>query len=1598
MTARSLPVPTLPSLPLLLFLCLILSCLPWRGAHAETAREESATSVANLYRQVQSAMGGKRYTEALALVNEGLEQDPNYTPLLRQHAFLLVKLGKNQEAAKAIAIALAAMPEDVELNLMAVDTILAQRGKKPDAVKQDLTTLFARTEPAVLPNLVSKLVARYNDDKRIHSMLEPLAISNTLEPPEQRILQTWLAGDTHKAATMLKDNTAGLTSQNSRAPVYSALSYLTAASLEGKDTLGLSAELSDIAGTLGFDPDKIAMVKARHFIAAGQPHKAGETFKEFWKESAEPNRMAVDAAQAFIKSGDTANALSMLRAALVSSPREPYLQGQYLYMLSQYGNPLERDAYVKQLRSQGDMLALRYGEYLAARYGEEDIGPAGEARATLVQTLYSTTHVHPQESLAYIENSIGILRPGSAAGEVARRFRKQGWEAWVAGRHRQAYGYWRDALEIGLPQDEDFILNICKLLYQQNMVAESRTLLNQHLPDTPLSALGVNMTQDNDWTALRSSLRNSSPGGKLASWRNLAIAHNAAQTGTPEEILYATAALALSDPPPDSVTINSPQGLQADEAQPHTLTRAYYGQIFTSLLQELFSQGHEDLVFSLLDSPVMQSLPQKEMAAAYADMGYRRLRENSMEKSMPYLRAALRLDSAQPEANLALALAEKDAGRQQKSLEYLELGTKADPAKKAYILARMSLLDQNAPAAIAYMEEHVKRHPYDLATRYELFKLYMTEMDYVSARKIKDYFAVKAGRRGAGREAAAYEALCNVHLGHYEQAEKNLLRIVRANPGNTSAIIDLVALYKIQGRLDEASALLEKSGLDDPDHLGTLRRLAETALKNNDPALAASYAAAYLKQNPHSSYMHFLYVETLIAQDKLDEAEEHARTVLARNDRHIGAHDALVAAALKRGANLQAMIMKTGETWRAMAMRKEENRHAAALLREKAEHFPYNPNLALRAALQSTNELSFRYAFNAVERLLPLGPNAASGIWLFPKITDYSNEGGFTVADVEHHLTRAKDRYLFVDLQKATLQKETDNTRLDPIPILLVIGRSTPKQLRALDDVLARQNARAALLVGEESFVEGTPDQWPPYSLLRELQATGRWEFILTDDVSRKVIVDGNGRLGSFWDSPAWLGGRHESLEEMSGRWTSVLTRMQEKARQKGFAIQTWMYPGGDYGHNKLDADNEYRAAYAAAVNAHFTVCLVSASSAYHLTGAATDRMPVRIFPAPLTNQEFAQLYENHPTRQAVLDEARLASWHRQTPRAERLFKKATEYGLSQSTITFNRAANAIIAGDVAQANILAREAEALAPNNPRMDALLARAERLKRPVLRLTPRFWWDSDNHEFSEYKLSMSGHVTDRLSLSAGISRLRWADEHGSVHGSGGEVGLRYYPFAQHWFQAHIRGVALEGKNNDSFLEGDAVWHGVFATDFLSINGIYSLAYSHEAIDTREAVEKGISADSFRLNSSTRILNWGVLDLDAYGTRRSDGNNSYGMSISPGYLLLDDPSVLIGYQCDLADSDRNPPEYYAPVNYQAHLAVLTVRHDLTDRLTLRGLAKFGKASNESHNWRDVFRVGGSLTFDVTDNLHFDVNYYRLELPGYKLNQLSFGLQYIF
>ncbi|MCC8180726.1 MAG: hypothetical protein LIP23_07460, partial [Planctomycetes bacterium] len=803
------------------------------------------------------------------------------------------------------------------------------------------------------------------------------------------------------------------------------------------------------------------------------------------------------------------------------------------------------------------------------------------------------------------------------------------------------------------------------------------------------------------------------------------------------------------------------------------------------------------------------------------------------------------------------------------------------------------------------------------------------------------------------------------------------LKLQAERTGSPELTALLAEAHLALGEYEQALAWVEIGLERRPDNLRLLQHGFTIAEAREDFCAAESFAAKYLDIDPESASMHFSYGQTLMALEKWNALEKHSSMLLGMNPINQGA--------LEREAARTKALKHERQAWRVE--------------RRIIDAFGNDAGQLIRAAVTAAGASDFRYALPALKRIRGLGHNNAVAVLSFPRVEEKPILGAVGLDHVKMQLAELSRWYRPAGIGDLLSPPKESNDWLEKIPLVLLIGRSSPETLAHLDAYLEMCDWRACLVVGVESLRE-EETIWPNASFLHQLQQTGRWEFAFTDYDPPRLPTNEKGKTTQFWTQTAWHDGRKETPDQMKDRLQTRLATLDHAANETGIEVVAWVHPSwGDYGQRSLRTVGGELRTYMETVTARFPVAFTNSSTGYYIPCGDLSRVPMRVAYSASDPEEFAVNFsQRHPTRRAVLELAKVTSWHGQLPLAETYFAEARPLGLDMKETTYFHARNAQYQGDVPVAKRRAREARQWDPEAERVIDLNRDVSRLTRPRFVLEPRFWTDSNDEEYDEYLATMAMHMNDKWELFMLGGHHRWADPDSSISGFSLGVGARHYFRRGHWLQGDFRRFFIyyqgDFEGSKDYNAGSVSWHGNYVLPFRDGNGDFTFSYNREGVEARKAQDARIRANRYAFNSTTRLNNWWEVDFNAYYTNRTDSNDTWGFGFRPTYRIFERPIVRIGYWLLAADSDVNPDEYYAPVKYQAHQAVMLFRHQLHPRFALTGLAAYGKARAGETGWRTVMRFNAGVSWRLTDCLGAAANYNYLKLPDYTLRQYGFSL----
>jgi tetratricopeptide (TPR) repeat protein len=379
---------------------------------------------------------------------------------------------------------------------------------------------------------------------------------------------------------------------------------------------------------------------------------------------------------------------------------------------------------------------------------------------------------------------------------------------------------------------------------------------------------------------------------------------------------------------------------------------------------------------------------------------------------------------------------------------------------------------------------------------------------------------------------------------------------------------------------------------------------------------------------------------------------------------------------------------------------------------------------------------------------------------------------------------------------------------------------------------------------------------------------------------------------------------------------------------------------------------------------------------------------PGRSVPASWTSEELARHMTRNPLVVARLDLAKTLSWSRQFERADRWFRRAREAGADPAELYYHWGVNAYHEGDLPSALQRLRQASALAPESQKIKSALTRAENRKDFVLTLNGRNWEDSDDRRAVSYGAELGGYLHDRFRAGIFADRNRWERENWTgERGTRSGASLLTHLGGGWRLQAEAWSLNLDGPRNR------LGWKTNLHLPMRAWSGWVELDAERDEIGTLEALQQGLRASRYGVTGYTRLATSWDFTLSPSFTNRTDGNATRTLEGRLVYRAMEWPFLGIGYSFRVADSDRNPPEYWAPVGLQQHQIYVALRGD-AGRLRYALTGRGGYADQQGTDWRFTWGIRPQVGLRLTQRLSLTGEFIRLDTPVYRAETWLVGL----
>ncbi len=1208
-----------------------------------------------------------------------------------------------------------------------------------------------------------------------------------------------------------------------------------------------------------------------------------------------------------------------------------------------------------------------------------------ERTETAIAAFENLLKLKPDDAAAWRAVAVLRQRAGNLA-EAAKAFeqalahrpddpatrRDLGWILWTLGRRDEATKLLSEAIESGIEARERVIYQVVARLSEEGADAEALAFLRRVTPNTPPSALGLELARSGRLKAADPVLTSAWNTGDRTADVGLYLAYVRAVNGQFTDIPQYLEPLlgSISEISPERADL-ALEALRLGGNRPET----------PDLVARL------EAVLQKTERTIVRVTEILEMAAeahrvngkpAQALSLYRRVLERSPDR---------------PSWIWAVLLAEHVEGQMPEAwLERYEKQV-TSPAIRAGIKGLRADRRDQAEEAIAALRDSLTLEPNQAMLRQVLFQRLLREGRVAEARAEADWFAEHVEQGESMLRSHLAEML--TRLGETQEALTHWQLLHISYPENLNYGIETAfALYQLD-RSDEAMEILLTMTESKPE-ARVYELIAEIASARAHTATAIDWAARGLAAAPSPALLRY-------HAENLELLETNAPAALASAQAFLQQDTGYVPLSLLAGRMLAAIgatnavdhyyqqqlarnpvFLPALVALRDTATREGRIDDAVGYARTRADLQPDNAEASRQYANSLAQQDRFRSALRILRPLARAPLEKAVPVLVYRSIALPPYAGRNSVSQISRHIKRlADDGFAFINAFSQI--PETPNARR----VMIILIDPEPGVIEALDPVLQHYNARV-VYAGNATVPTLCLSGQPIPERLSPVLASDRWQLASGGPADlRRQPVNEAGVLGNPLTQPVMLDGKRESASAFSKRIDRQLADASRALKQKSERIL--VYPSGDFGQRSLDSTPDNLKILRGEVADHFTHAVYFDDSGFYLTESKADplRIPARTVPPTWDEQALSTyLATGHPLTRARLELARVLYWNGQHEAAHAAFAHAAAAGADARELVFNWGMNSDRQGDIHTAREKLRVAQALDPEAERVARALERTDDRRRPQAEVYIQGW--QDNEDRSHFRIGATGEafLNERVRLGGTADRNRWETD-GNGHESGTRLGLigQAYLAPQVWLSGRLWRLGMDDLDHH--------WGGAAALRLPNplLSGYLALTASREEIETVEALRANIDANTYGLRTYTRLIE--VLDLfaDLSHIQRSDGNDTAMLEGRLLYRFKEWPYVGAGWRFRFADSDRNPPEYWAPEELEQHQLHVNLRGTWS-RLSGTVSADAGYARQRDTDWRFVWGARGSAELFLTKRFSLNGELGWFEGPDYERLHGRIGL----
>lgn len=1549
----------------------------------EPITSKQNVSVVYLVHKSREQVAANNFNAALKYARAAVAVDPAYYEAWKQLGRVLMLRGDYADALNSFQIVLDLKADDPEVQGWILRSLLAE-----DRIKElikSLETLQDVTISQLDNKIITELLERLFD-KSDFIQAEKIAALWEKKAPQAgarlaaKGLQQLIKNNHEEAEKILSETDT--TVRDTRAIIALAWMRLGIRLLERNEP---SKAVTVLQKSLELQPDWIPALRELGWAyrRAGQPAQAADTWNHGFQKNSHLITWLLWIAEARIETGQLQDALTAIEHLLKSEPKNNRGLALKLMLLVLQNKNDDVKKYEQQLKK------LPEGDYIVAlgrTFADRHAGRFNDAATRLEGLLQS----HPDDtdikemladtyagwaSTTSVKEALYPLQKLVSLKPTAGAWRDLGWSLWSNGQHEEAINAWDQAIRNKITDRERLIHQVVARLVEEGYGKKTIEFYKKWNPDSSYLPLGISLMEGRHYVASREIL--------LAAWD---AKENLPVTGL--YLGYVEANLYICPSLPDHFHPFIERGITGVNEKEIDI-----------LIEATFKCSSDVSILQLINKieTMLNAFPEyahdvTEILEKSADAHYF---ERDLEKAFNLYHRILKRDPNRANTWLRLMTIAKEIGRDEEAKDILKdvLLRSSSPSVREGIQGKLSAESGNAADAIDHYQRSIINDPNQPELRFELFNLLISLERYDEGRKETKWFSerVSAGDSSVmsyfaemlsslQELEAALKIWQDLHLSYPEiphyaiETARAMFYLCRAEEA-ISILEQFVAIkpspraYELLAEIEAARGNAERAfyWTEEAKSLqptaGLLRIRSEVAESLGKPIIAQEAAEALLQSDLGNVPVARIAGKAILSQGLTERAKNYYVDLLNHNPLF-----------------LPSLIHLIG-----IAYDQKQPDQALTYTKQIVDQRPWDMHAHLRNAISLAVKEKFKPSLKFLREQVKNDPMLGAPLLIYSDVTQCPYAGRNTTRQIIAHINHLNDQgYQFI--APFELSKPAEQPR-----VIIVIANPEPAALPALDSVLQKNGDRAILAVHNGALITHVPGN-PKPEILKEMQESGRWIIALSGPARfQRITVNETGTLGNplthkwcsktkWEDDNAFSERLNKSLYDASVSLSSPQSRI-------------FLYPGGDYGHLSLDTDPQTLKILYSTIQRYFDFAIAADDSGHVPSQFDPFRLPGRFVPPHWDVQELTDhLHHNNPYVQARLELAKVLYWQKQHERANKWFRIAKSLGADPKEVNLHWGNNAYQEGDLPVALEKLRKAHELDSASIRILNSLERAENRKRLLLKLNYRGWDDSDDESYRRSGGSLEAYIHDRLQLELFTDRNKWARKgFGSEKGTRIGGGLLWHFAEGYRVDARIWHMSLDRIDDH--------WGGIIRVHVPNapFGGYVELEAAREEIDFVEAVRKEILANRYELNTYSRIGDEWDLYADFYYMNRTDKNDTLFLDGRLVYRLHEWPFLGLGYAFRFADSDRKPPEYWAPKGLQQHqlyAATLGEYKGFHYSWSLRA----GYAQEDETNWRFVWGTRLILDYMFFSRLTLtgEINY--LETPTYDRTAWLLGIKFRF